>query len=180
MKVLDKIILVLFSWIILILSILFCLVIFGWIPVEEVVANLNRDSMTSNIALGTSVVLMLLAIKGIFFISDSETKEESDNGILIQNEEGKLFISKETIQNLVSGVVKEINGVQDISSKVLLTKTNDINIDVVLSVTKDAVITELSLKLQTKIKEIIKQTMNIDIKEVNIQIKNITPTMENS
>ena len=182
MKVLDKIALVLFSCIILIISVLSCLVIFGWIPLDVVTLCIERalnDSLTTNVSLGVLVVLMLLAVKGIFFNSDTKTEKDSNDGILIQNENGKLFVSKETIQNLVSGVVKEVEGAQDVLAKVVLTKANEINIDVVLYVSENVIITELSTFLQTKIKEVIKKTIDVDIKEVNIQIKNITPKQEN-
>ncbi len=182
MKVLDKIALVLFSCIVLIISVLSCLVIFGWIPLDVVTLYIEHalnDSLTTNVSLGVLVVLILLAVKGIFFSSDTKTEKDSNDGILIQNENGKLFVSKETIQNLVSGVVKEVEGAQDVLAKVVLTKANEINIDVVLYVSENVIITELSTSLQTKIKEVIKKTIDVDIKEVNIQIKNITPKQEN-
>ena len=181
MKVLDKIALVLFSCIILIVSVLFCLVIFGWIPLDVIVTYVKHglnDPITSNVTLGALVIFILLAIKGIFFMSETKTEKGLENGILIQNENGKLFISKDTIQNLVSGVVKEVEGAQDVSAKVNLTKTNDINIDVVLFVNQDVIIKDLSNNLQLKIKDVIKKSMDIEIKEVNIKIKNITPKQE--
>ena len=176
MKVLDKIALVLFSSIVLIVSILFCFVIFGWINIDiralYIKQGLNNP-VVSNITLVVLVVFILLAIKGIFYTS---TKRENgaEKGILIQNENGKLFISKDTINNMVSGVVKQVNGAEDISSKVLLTKEGAISIDVTLYVTQEVVIKDLSNELQQKIKETIKKSMDIDIQSVNISIKNIT------
>ena len=181
MKVLDKIALILFSNIILIISVLFCLVIFGWLSVDVMALYLKsflNEPMTSNIILGVLIVFILLAIKAIFFTSDAKTENEKENGILIQNENGKLFITKQTISNLVSGVVKEVEGAKDISSKVVLSKDNTVNIDVVLFVEQDVVIKELSNNLQIKIKEVVKNSMDIDIKEVNINIKNIEPKQE--
>lgn len=183
MKVLDKIALVLFSCIILILSSLLCLVIFGWLPMDAMTIYLKYvliNPVASNITLGVLVVLILLAIKGIFFMSDSNTENGADNGILIQNENGKLFISKDTIQNLVSGVVKEVEGAQDVSSRVLLSKDNKINIDITLFVSQNVMIKDLSNELQIKIKDLIKKSMDIEIQEVNIKIKNITPKQENA
>lgn len=183
MKVLDKIALVLFSCIILILSSLLCLVIFGWLPMDAMTIYLKYvliNPVASNITLGVLVVLILLAIKGIFFMSDSNTENGADNGILIQNENGKLFISKDTIQNLVSGVVKEVEGAQDVSSRVFLSKDNKINIDITLFVSQNVMIKDLSNELQIKIKDLIKKSMDIEIQEVNIKIKNITPKQENA
>ena len=183
MKVLDRIALVLFSSIILIFSILFCLVIFGWINIDIItlyVKNVLNNPVSSNITLGVLVVFILLAIKGIFFSSDSKNDDGIENGILIQNENGKLFISKDTIQNLVSGVVKQIDGAQDISSKVVLSKHNNILIDVIFYVTQDVILKDLSNDLQLKIKDVVKKSMDIDIKEVNVRLKNIAPNPENT
>lgn len=181
MKVLDKISLALFSCIILIMSVLLCLVIFGWVSLDVINVYIKyalADVVTSNITLVISVILIFLAIKEIFFTSDTKTESGLENGILIQTENGKLFISKETIQNLISGVAKEIEGAKDVSTKVILSKTNDINIDVVLFVSQDIIITDLSNKLQLKIKEVVKKSIDVDIREVNIKIKNITPKQE--
>lgn len=178
MKVLDKIALVLFSSIILIIAFIFCFVIFGWINLDVITLFIEKvldDSLTSNIILIVLALFMLLAIKGIFFSGETKTKPElgRENGILIPGENGKLFISKDTIENLVSGVVKQVEGAQDISSRVILTKEGDINIDVVLHVSQEVVIKDLSNDLQLKIKETIKKSIDIDIKAVNININNI-------
>lgn len=181
MKVLDKVALVLFSCIVLIVSVLLCFVIFGWLKLDVMVLyikNILSNPMGANITLGVLTVFILLAIKGIFFSSDAKKENGTENGILIQNENGKLFISKDTIQNLVSGIVKQVEGAEDVSSKVILSKDNFVNIDVVLFVNPDVVIKDLSNNLQLKIKETVKKSMDIDIKEVNIKIKNITPKQE--
>lgn len=184
MKVLDKIALVIFSSIILIVSVLLSFMIFGWIRLEVVnmyIKELLNNQMACNITLGVLVVLILLSIKGIFFSSDSKKdkdKKNMDNGILIENENGKLLISRDTIQNLVSGVVKGFENTQDVTSKVILTNDNNINIDVTLFVTEEAIIKDLSNKLQLKIKEVIKNSIDIEIKEVNIKVRNIAPKEE--
>lgn len=176
MKVLDKIALVLFSSIVLIISVLFCFVIFGWINIDVMALYIKQgfnNPIISNVTLCLLVVFILLAIKGIFYTT---TKKENgkENGILIQSENGKLFISKDTINNIVSGVAKQVDGAKDISSKVLLTKEGTISINVTLYVSQEIIIKDLSNELQQKIKETIKKSMDIDIQAVNISIKNIS------
>lgn len=183
MKALDKIILVLFSSIILIVSALFCFMIFGWIKFDIIniyVTNLLNNQTATNITLGVLAVFIILSIKGIFFSTEfKKDKDKSiDNGILIENDNGKLLISRDTIQNLVSGVVKEFKDTQNVTSKVVLSKDNNISIEVTLFVEEEAIIKDLSSKLQLKIKEVIKQSIDIDIKEVNIKVKNIAPKKE--
>lgn len=178
MKILDKITLVLFSCIVLIISVLFCFVLFGWVSLDVMALYMKNglnNSIASNITLVVLVIFILLAIKAIFYTTSTKSDNGTENGILIQNENGKLFISKDTIENLVSGIVKQVEGAENISSKVVLAKEGAINIDVVLYVAQEVVIKDLSNELQLKIKDTIKKSMDIDIKEVNINIKNLAP-----
>ena len=73
MKLLDKIGLIVFSNFILIISIIICLLIFGWLTPETVydITKLAlNDPVTTNVTLGIAVVCILLAIKCIFFSTD--------------------------------------------------------------------------------------------------------------
>ena len=84
MKILDRIGLALFSSLMLIISIIVCLMIFGWLSVDLVhqfVVMAINDSVSSNIMLGLSIAFILLAIKCIFFDSASKgkTNEETDD-----------------------------------------------------------------------------------------------------
>lgn len=178
MKLLDKIGLVVFSNIVLILSIVLGLLIFGWIDLETInifVKYILNDSMSANVTLGVITVLILLSIKCIFFNSKLKTDDDFEKCILLQNENGKLVVSKETIQNLVSGIVRNYNDAKDLATKVILDKSDNINIEVTLHVAEDAIIKDLSSELQIKIKELIKSSLDVDIKEVNIKVKNIAP-----
>lgn len=180
MKILDKIALVLFSNIILIISIIACVIIFGWVDIQTidiVIKAILNDNLTSNIILVAAVLLILLSIRCIFFDSSSKDKKE-DKGILMENENGRLVVSNETIQNLVNGVVKKFESAQDITTKVMLEQDKSVSIEVTLFVSEEAIIKDLSNDLQLKIKEVIKQTLDLEVKKVNIKVKNIAPNKE--
>ena len=177
MKTIEKIALALFSTLILIISVLGCLLIFGWIDVqliEEFVVTVISDSTSSNIVLGLSIAFILLAIRCIFFGGKKEQQTyENKNGILLENSDGKLFITKETIENLVNRIVKGFNNAEDVATKVELDKENFVRVYVDLNVGEKAIIKELSTNLQTKIKETVKNATDLEVKEVNIKVKNI-------
>ena len=159
MKILDKIGLALFSTLILILSIILCLMIFGWLDVEfvhEIVTRAIQDQICSNILLGLSVIFILLAIKCIFFESGSKQETDYKNGILLENSDGKLLITKDTLENLVNNVVKGFDSAENVTTRVELDKENNVKVFVNLSVKENAIIKELSTNLQTKIKTTIK------------------------
>lgn len=179
MKFLEKFALVIFSIIILAVSVVGCLLLFRFMDVSVVVDAIRKIISTpnyTNIALGVFVVFMLLAIKCIFFRSADPNK--SKDGILLENDNGKLLISKDTLENLVNGVSKTIEGAENVTTKVHLDKDNNLRVDVTLFVHQDTVIKELSAGLQNKIKDAIKKSSDLDVKEVNIRVRNIAPTNE--
>ena len=77
MKFLDKITLVLFSIIILVVSVVLSLLLFGFINFSDILIiyqNLTANQVATNVTIGVSIVCLLLAIRAIFFGgSSSET-----------------------------------------------------------------------------------------------------------
>ena len=182
MKTIERITLTLFSSLILIISVILCIAIFGWIDlgvVGDVINVAITDSVTSKILLILFILFILLSIRCIFFDSSAKEKEEYKNGILLENSNGKLLITKETIENLVNAVVKGFDSAENVTTNIELDKENNLKIFVNLVVKENAVIKELSTNLQNKIKETIKQSSDLEVKEVNIKVKNIEPKKEN-
>lgn len=181
MKIIERTTLILFSTLMLIISVICCLLVFGWLNtsfIGETFERILQNPVSSNVVLGLSIIFILLAIRCIFFDSSSKQKEEYKNGILLENADGKLLITKETIENLVNGVVKGFDTAEDVTTKIELDKDNTVKVYVNLSVRENAVIKELSTNLQTKIKDTIKKTSDLEVKEVNIKVKNIEPVKE--
>lgn len=178
MKILEKITLIIYSNLILILSVILCLLVFGWLDINVVgnlVKNIILGNTSGNILIGVSVIFILLSLKCIFFDSTSKEQIKERQGVLLENESGKLMISKDTIENLVNTVAKEFESAQQITTKVELDKENSVMVFVNLIVNSNVVIKELSSNLQTRIKEKIKKATDLDVKEVNIKVKNIAP-----
>lgn len=176
MKVLDKISLIIFSNLILIISIILCLLIFGWLSVDtayDITKLVLNDPVTTNVVLAISIICIMLAIKCIFFSSDKNDINGIKDGILLQNSDGQLVISKSTLEELVNNVVKGFDSAQNVTSKIILDEEKNLKVYVTLSVKENAVIKELSNNLQTKIKSVIKKTSDLEVKEVNISIKEL-------
>ena len=179
MKVIEKITLVLYSNIMLILSIIAWLLIFGWVDID-IVGNVVEKCLTtdpaSKITLGVSVVFILLSIRCIFFDPTSKEEIREKQGVLLENENGKLMISKETIENLVDSVARGFENAEEISTRVELDKENNVKIYVNLTISSNAVIKDLSANLQNRIKEKVKKATDLEVKEVNISVKKVAPT----
>lgn len=181
MKVIEKITLIIYSNIMLILSIILCLLIFGWLDMG-VVGNVIKNCITtdpgSKITLGVSIVFILLSIRCIFFDPTSKEEIKDKQGVLLENSNGKLMISKETIENLVESVAKGFKEAESITTRVELDKENNVSIFANLVVSSDAIIKELSADLQNKIKERVKMATDLDVKEVNITVKKVSQVRE--
>lgn len=181
MKIIEKITLIIYSNIMLILSIIACLLVFGWLDLD-VVGKIVQSCLTtdpaSKIVLGVSVLFILLSIRCIFFDPTSKEEIKDRQGVLLENENGRLMISKETIENLVDSVARDFKDAEDITTRVELDKDNNVMIYANLVVTSDAVIKELSANLQNKIKERVKTATDLEVKEVNISVKKVAQTQE--
>lgn len=183
MKFLDKLGLAVFSIITITLSIVICLIAFGWVDISIITVALSAALATQNgiyITVGVAIVLILLAMKCIFFPSWEKCKASSDDdeGILLQNDNGKLLITKGTIKNLVTGVVEEFKEIQDSYSQVEINAVNDVFVNVTINVYKGAVIKDVTSKLQNNVKTAIKKATDLEIKEINIKVNDVEPVKE--
>ena len=177
MKKVSKLVLVLFSVIILLIGVVINLLIVGWLDYESAFSLIRKalsQDPTNKIILTFTEVCMLFAILCIFLDSSSKGENKSSGrDVLMQNDNGKLMISRETIENLVNGVVKEFPGARQAQTRIALDAQNNVDVLVDLTVTKDVVIKELTANMQTRIKEAIKKTSDLEVNQVNVRIKNI-------
>ena len=175
MKFFDKLVLKIFSIIILAIGIAAILIMTGIIDVEMIlneVLRLSDGETTIKIVIGVLAVLMLLSIKGLFFTSKNQDRTLKE-GIILENTNGKLVISRESLENLVASVTKDIPGADVIASKTILDKNRNLVVNVTAAVSKDVMIKDISNEVQARVKEAMKKTADLEVTEVNIRIKNI-------
>lgn len=176
MKILERIALILFSIIMLFVSIISCLLIFNIMELKTIfnfLEDVIENQTVTRVILGFAIVSILLAIKSLFFPSKIKKKQEIKTGVLLENKDGRLLISRDTIENLVNSVVKSFTDAVDVQTKVNLDADNNITVFVSLLVKEEAIIKELSANIQNKIKETVKRSTDLDVNQININIKNI-------
>ena len=173
MKFLERFTLITYSLIMLILSVIISLLIFNWMnfgTVTEMVQALITGDVSSKITLGVCVVFILLSIKCMFFDEKSKEVLRESQGILLKNENGKLMISRETIDNMVKHAVVGFENVKECNTKIDVSEENQLIITLFLTVNENVVIKELASNLQTKIKEDVKKISDLDVQEVNVKV----------
>ncbi len=180
MKFLDKLGLAVFSIIVLTIAILLCLIGFGWMEptIFGILISKALVSQTGTyVMIGVSIVLILLAIKCLFF-SEITTKDEKDEGILLQNEDGKLLITKDTLETMVDGVVKGFPNIQSSKAQVSIDNENNVMIDVSIDVTEGTIIKDVSSNLQTKIKQVVKESTDLELNSVDVKVRTVEVKVE--
>ncbi len=171
MRLVERFSIIVFSGLVLILS---CFTMF--VSTNLISVSIFEDLfevLSENLAITicVCVLLSLWSIANVFLKSDS--RKENVNGILLENENGSLLITKDSISNLVESVLKKNSDVKQESVKIEFTTNKDIIINIVVSVKDSIVMKETSAKLQENIKMIIKKATDLDVKEINIKIKGI-------
>ena len=183
MKILEKMTLVLYSLIILVTAVILSLLIFGWLSPEIVgrmIMRVIEGRTSSTILLAVSLTCIALSIKCIFFRKPDARTREEEQGILLQNENGKLIMSKDTIEKLVNTIITKFESVEGATTSIILNNENNLVIDLNLTVGENIIIKELSANIQEKIKTSLKTALDLEVKEVNIKIKDYTTRKENN
>ena len=176
MKFLERFTLIVYSFIILLISVVLSLLIFNWIDfdvVMEMLKALVTGDLSSKITLGVSIVFILLSIKCMFFDEKSKERVKEAQGILLKNENGQLMISKESIDNMVKNAVASFDKVKQCNTKIDVNSENQLRITLFLVVGENVIIKELASSLQKKIKEEVKKISDLEVEEVNVKVTSL-------
>lgn len=182
MKLIDKVIYFIFSTIVLSIVVIVFMGLLNIGGVNHIFSfiggmpnmNFTQEQMIYIIIVG--ILLIIMAIKGILFQSKLE---ENKDAIILENSSGKLIISRRTLENLVKDISNSVKGVENSSARVNVEKDTDliISIDIVV---KEGSIKDITKKLQEDVKIAIKKASDLNVSEVNVNIKNIKKMNENT
>lgn len=177
MKFLERFVLIVYSYIMILIAIILCLSIFNWLDFRTVTNILDimvTGETASKITLGVSVIFILLSLKCIFFSSSSNDKAKDTQGILLKNENGELLISKETLDSMIKSAVSGFDNVKECTPKISVNEENEISITLQIVVGENVILKELATNLQEKVKEELKKTSDLEVKKVNIKVLNLS------
>lgn len=177
MKILEKFVLILYSFLVLVISVVLCLVIFKIIDIETInncIKYMLEDSTILITVLASSIVCILLSIRCLFFRKRKEIKKSDATDILLENESGRLLISKRAIENAVRNVVNNaVKDTKDCKVIVDIDPANYLSVYVSILLNNNLKIRDMTLDLQLKIKSQIKDDFDLDVKQVNIKIGSV-------
>ena len=175
MTLFQKVVSVTLASVVLFVSIVSMLTLGGILATDlgsNIMEGIIEGEFWSKILFAVFVVLTVFSIKEIAF--GEKVSREGKEGLILENESGKLIISKESLESLVAGVSKEIEGVESVTSRTFIDTEKIVVVEVNVVVGREVSLKDISTELQKRVKLALKQTADLDVKFVNIKIKNIS------
>ena len=174
MKILEKFVLILYSLLMLIVSAIICLIIFRVITIDQIkncIEFVQSDTALVITILAVSIICILLSIRCLFFRKKKQIKKSTTTDILLENESGRLLISKNAIENAAKNIVKEsLHLDTDVKVTADIDPANNISIYIAVMLDRALKVRDLTLDLQLKIKNEIKESFGLEVKQVNIKV----------
>lgn len=123
-----------------------------------------------NVVLGAGAALLLIAL--ILLIMGLRSPKKARNAIIKGSEYGQVEVSIDAIENILLRVIQQIQGIKDVSRKVVYTQ-DGLLITMKIRVMPDVPMPDVSSDLQSKTKEYVEQITGIAVQEVKVQVENI-------
>lgn len=171
MKGIEKFILIVFSIIIIVLSVGLILASTEMINLTQVVnkgIGLATENKIPCLVIGA--VLSLFALVGLFTSSDNS--DEVKTGLAIKTEKGTVYITKETFECIIASVTRNYPELRNVKVDIKVGDTGVIA-NIYTMILPDTVVPTLTAKLQENIKASILKQTTVEIKEANIKIKGV-------
>ncbi|MGG1600248.1 alkaline shock response membrane anchor protein AmaP [Paenibacillus naphthalenovorans] len=172
-KVLDRLLLLLFSGIIFIASVVLLFLAFGLIPLiaaENFVHDIYYDMDTAVIFIPVTIAVFLISIRFLYL---AVRRGKSDVPSIDQRTDfGDIRISLDTVENLALKAAGRTRGVKDLRSRV---KVNQAGLEFVIRVIVDgeSSIPALTEEIQGNVKNHIEDITGIPVAHVTVFVANI-------
>ncbi len=172
-KVVDKLLLFLYSIVVGVVAVILASVGFGWISKVQLGEMLTEMYRISSIQIAVAVIGVILFLISLrFFIVSFSRGAASTASIDQRTEFGDIRISMETIENLALKAASRQKGVKDLRARIRVT---DAGLDIVLRAVIDgeSSIPVLTEEVQRAVKEHVEEVTGIPIMNVAVFVANI-------
>ncbi|MVP00155.1 alkaline shock response membrane anchor protein AmaP [Paenibacillus lutrae] len=174
-KILDRLLLFLYSLVILLISAIAVLAAFQLIPVRTTEYYLgyvfDRGFTWEKVAVITGGILIFLLSLRFFYISVRRSRTQASS-IDQRSEIGDIRISVETVENLSLKAAGRTRGVRDLRARVKVSEAGlDINIRTVVD--GESSIPEITEEMQNAVKSHVEEITGIPVAHVSVYVANI-------
>ncbi|GAK39911.1 alkaline shock response membrane anchor protein AmaP [Paenibacillus urinalis] len=167
-KILDRLLLFLYSLVVGVVSVIIILLFSGLVP--DLDMYIQNEQMLMAVILTVAIILFLLSIR-FFYISvrrDHNTYPSVDQ----KTEYGDIQISMETIENLCLKASSKFRGVREVKSRIQVAQSG-LEITIRAVVDGESSIPELTSELQKAVHDHVQDITGIPVAVVSVYIANL-------
>lgn len=171
MRGLEKFVLIVFSLLIIFISVTLVLVSTDMISIDtvtNVVSNIVTKYKVVFLCIGA--IMALFGIVGLF--ATSSNSENIKGGLAIKGETGTVYITKDTFESIIMTVTRAYAELKNVRVEMIVNETG-VSANVYTMILPETVVPTLTAKLQENIKSSVLKQTTVEIKEVNIKIKGV-------
>ncbi|HWR09962.1 alkaline shock response membrane anchor protein AmaP [Sporomusa sp.] len=169
MGIIDRIILSIYTFLLAFLSFAAILLSLRLIPLELAWTSIAHMYGQWEASL-VGAVFFLVSIR--LLLAGLRSRKAKDT-IVHHNEIGDVHISLDAVENLVEKMVRHIRGVRGIKVKVALA-TQGITVKIKAVVSPESHVPTVAGEIQKRVHEYIKNTVGIDLADVQVTVENIS------
>jgi uncharacterized alkaline shock family protein YloU len=180
-RMLDRVLLVLYTILIIFLSLGLVCIALNIIPLYSVVNMISRIKYGwpfALILLGIALAMILVSFRLLLSGFRSSDRKPLST-ILNTTELGIIRISINTLDTLTQKAVHKFQEVKEGKSVILPVEDGGIKIQLKITILPDVPMPELSQNIQSKVKEYVEEMSGITVKEVQIYIDNLSTAKQN-
>ncbi|WP_150270762.1 alkaline shock response membrane anchor protein AmaP [Paenibacillus tepidiphilus] len=167
-KILDRLLLFVYSLSIAILSVIAILLISGAIPD---VLEIEAEPPVYIASIAVAVVLFLLSVR--FFYISLRRERASRPSVDQRTEYGDIQISMETIENLSLKAAGKVKGIRDLRSRIRVSQAG-LEIMIRAVVDGEHSLPVLTSEVQRQVHDFVQETTGIPVADVSVYIANLT------
>lgn len=172
-KILDRLLLFVFSLAVLIAAVIALVATFAWIPEStalDAVRRLYHDLPTAYTSIAVGVIMLLLSIRFVYITLRRGRSQAAS--IDQRTDYGDIRISLDTVENLSLKAAGRSRGVKDVKARVRVSQSG-IEIEIRALVDGESSIPELTEDMQRNVKELVEEITGIPVASVTVFIANI-------
>jgi len=176
-KIIDRLLLFIYSLVILVAGCIGLAAVFEWVPVSRSEAVLHAAYVYMPAKYGWIAffaVLVLISIR-FFYISVRTGSGSGAPSIDQRTEVGDIRISMETVENLSLKAATRVRGVKDLKARV---RVSNAGLEIVIRTLVDGEypIPPMTEEIQNQVKNHIEEMTGIPVAEVSVFVANIAPS----
>lgn len=169
MGIFDRILLMLYTLSLTVLSGLFVAVASGWrLPLDYIRTSLDNPSGRWAVA-GTSLLFFIASLRFIIYVF---TPGRRRRAIVHETDMGEVHVALDAIETLVKRTARQVRGVRDVRAKV---EAQESGVAVYLRtvVSPDVSIPSATEEIRNNLKTYVKNVVGVPVVEVDIDVDNI-------